>query len=125
MPRGNVLDVHHDMVPARLTLDLIHITTTPITLPPDAEAYSLDYAGATAISLPAPPIGRGIQSDARFLVFSSTVAQAHVITSPVVGFNGKGSSGTATFGAAKGNAVGLLGINGNWYVIFNIGVTIA
>lgn len=57
-------------------------------------------------------------------VYSET-AFAHVITAGTSGFNGKGSSGTATFGAAKGNSLKLTARSGKWWVLSNIGVTIA
>ena len=61
------------------------------------------------------------------LYIYSESAFAHVITSGTVGFNAKGSSGTATFGAARGNGVSLIARNGNWYVLAgaNTGVTLA
>ena len=52
-------------------------------------------------------------------------AAAHVITQATVGFNAKGSSGTATFGGAIGDAVTLISYNGNWYCKAEHNVTFA
>lgn len=60
----------------------------------------------------------------RILVVSMTAA-AHVITAATSGFNGKGSSGTATYGAAIGNTVELACIQQKWIATVKTGVTIA
>jgi hypothetical protein len=69
------------------------------------------------IVLPAPtpgPITSG-GDDSKMVRFSSTTAYAHVITCPTVGFNAKGSSGSATMGAAIGSQISFLAYQGNWY----------
>ncbi len=62
---------------------------------------------AAAITLAAPTAGLPSAGgdDGKELRVITTTAAAHVITSSVDGFNAKGSSGTATFTAAIGNAV--------------------
>jgi hypothetical protein len=82
---------------------------------------------AVAATLAAPVAG-SVQSggdDFKRLTIVSTTAAAHVITSPVDGFNAKGASGTCTFGAAKGNSVELQAYNGHWYTVAAIGNTVA
>jgi hypothetical protein len=76
-------------------------------------------AGVGAITMAVPD-----HDGQRIVVFTAT-AYAHVITQATVGFNAKGSSGTATFGAAAGNAVELRSYGGNWYAVNVTGVTIA
>src|SRR5260370_24350011 len=73
---------------------------TPIALQLNAPVAGLPNAGG---------------DDGKILRIVSTTAQAHVVTSPTVGFNAKGASGTATFGAAIGNATTLVAYQGNWY----------
>lgn len=63
--------------------------------------------------------------DGKRLKITTISAQAHVITDATAGFNGKGSSGTITFTAAKGNSCELLAYQGVWYVINIQGVTVA
>jgi hypothetical protein len=75
---------------------------------------------AAAITIAAPAAGT---DDDKFLFINSETAFAHVITCASVGFNGKGSSGTLTFGAAKGNSVVLKARNGHWWVFAPNGVT--
>jgi hypothetical protein len=80
-----------------------------------------------ALTIAAPVAGAPSAGgdDGKELVIVTETAFAHVITSGTDGFNAKGSSGTATFAAAKGNGVTLAARNGHWWVISNIGVTIA
>lgn len=75
-----------------------------------------------ALTLAAPTAGT---DDFKFLFITSTTAFAHVITSSVRGFNGKGSSGTLTWAAAKGNSIVLMAYNGDWWVFAPNGVTVA
>lgn len=82
--------------------------------------------GAGGYTLAAPTAGgAGVGQDGQIFELVTTTAQAHVITSSVDGFNAKGSSGTATWTAAIGNALKLLAYNGHWYAITKTGVTIA
>lgn len=74
-------------------------------------------AGAYTIPVPA------LTSNTGLLIITATTAQAHVITQSTVGFNGKGSSGTLTFGGAIGDSVQLLIENGNYYVVGKVNVT--
>jgi hypothetical protein len=85
-------------------------------------------ATAIALTLPAPTAGLPTAAipgdDGKVLRITSTTAVAHVITCPQ-GFNGKGASGTATFGAAKGNGMVLMAQGGQWYNVSNTGITYA
>ena len=78
--------------------------------------------GAGAYALAAPTAGA---DDYKILRIVSLSAQAHVVTCSTDGFNAKGSSGTATFAAAIGNAVYLMAYNGHWYAVMKTGVTVA
>jgi hypothetical protein len=85
---------------------------------------------ATAIALTLPPPTAGLPTaatpgdDGKILRITSTTAVAHVITCSQ-GFNAKGSPGTATFGAAKGNGMVLMAHQGQWYNVSNTGITYA
>lgn len=96
-------------------------------IPVTPGVYSVTKGSAAALTLAAPTAGdpsAGGDDGARIIVVSET-AFAHVITCASVGFNGKAASGTATFAAAKGNGVTLTARNGQWWVLSNVGVTIA
>jgi len=82
---------------------------------------------AIAATLAAPIAGLPTAGgdDGRILHIVSRTAAAHVITSPVVGFNAKGSSGTATFAANIGSCCNLVAYNGNWVNDGNTGTTYA
>lgn len=67
-----------------------------------------------ALTLAAPT---ATTHDGYVLRIVSTTAFAHVITSSVRGFNAKGSSGTATFGGARGDALTLVAYNGDWWTV--------
>lgn len=82
----------------------------------------LSKASAAAITIVAPT---SVTHDGYLIRVVCQTAQAHVITCASVGFNAKGSSGTITFAAAIGNSVLLEAKGGNWYVIGNIGGTVA
>jgi hypothetical protein len=92
-----------------------------ITIAPKSLVY-LSKASAGAITLAAPTSGT---HDGYEITVVSMTAQAHVITGGVVGFNAKGSSGTATFGGAIGDSVTFVARTGNWYTKTKINVTIA
>lgn len=85
-------------------------------------------SSAIALTLPAPVAGLPTDAtpgdDGRMLEFISTTAAAHVVTC-AQGFNGKGSSGTATLGAAKGNGFRIMAYGGQWYNAGNTGCTYA
>jgi hypothetical protein len=87
----------------------------------------LSKSSAAAIALAAPTAGLPSAGgdDGRILQIVSITAAAHVITSSVRGFNGKGSSGTITFAANKGSATDLIAYNGDWYTLAGIGATVA
>ena len=74
----------------------------------------LSKAGAGAITLAAPTSGT---HDLIRITVVAISAQAHVITGGVDGFNAKGSSGTATFGGAIGDAVTFVAYLGHWYTV--------
>jgi hypothetical protein len=82
----------------------------------------------TAIALTLAPPVAGLPNasgdDGKVLRIVSTTAAAHVVTCSD-GFNAKGSSGTATFGAAIGNAATLVAYNGHWYNVAQAGITYA
>lgn len=90
-------------------------TTIPKT------ACYITKGSAAALTLADPATSQdGLEVE----IYSET-AFAHVVTAGTSGFNGKGASGTATFGAAKGNGIRLIARGGKWWVTSNIGVTIA
>lgn len=92
-----------------------------------AGANAITKGSALAGTLAAPTAGapEAGGDDGAVIVIYSETAFAHVITCASVGFNGKAASGTLTFGAAKGNGVTLLARNGQWWVLSNVGVTVA
>lgn len=77
---------------------------------------------AAALTLAAPTV---TTDDGKILRIVSTTGYAHVITGGVVGFNAKGSSGTATLGTAKGDGCTLIAYQGNWYSLTAINCTFA
>lgn len=81
----------------------------------------LTKGSAAAITIDVPPLG---MNGAKLTVVSDT-AFAHVVTQGTVGFNKKGSSGTATFTTAIGNGMELIAYNGNWLVPYKTNVTLA
>ena len=85
-------------------------------------------AAAIALTLNPPVAGLPTATppgdDGKVLRIVSTTAAAHVITCSQ-GFNAKGASGTATFGAAKGNGLILISYQGRWYVLASTGITLA
>lgn len=72
----------------------------------------LSKGSAAAITIVAPT---ATTHDRFEITVVATSAQAHVITCATDGFNAKGSSGTLTFGGAKGDSVVLVAHNGHWY----------
>jgi hypothetical protein len=79
----------------------------------------LSKASAAAITI-APP-----DQDGQVIMITTKTAQAHVLTAATGGFNNKGSSGTITWTAAKGNSVMLVSQSADWYVFAINGVTVA
>lgn len=79
----------------------------------------LTKGSAAAITIAVP------EQDGQTIWVIAGSAQAHVITQATVGFNAKGSSGTATFGGALGDSVCLISAGGNWYAVCKTNVTIA
>lgn len=56
----------------------------------------------------------------------STTAAAHTITATTIGFNaGDAASDVCTFSAAIGNQLRVVAYQGEWYVLNNIGGTLA
>lgn len=93
-----------------------------ISVPNASAMFYITKGSAAALTIIAPTAGT---DDFKELTVWSETAFAHVITCASVGFNGKAASGTATYGAAKGNCVRFVARNGQWWVISNINVTIA
>jgi hypothetical protein len=82
---------------------------------------TITQGSASAITLAAPTAGT---DDGKVLIIFSETAFAHQITCPV-GFNRKGSSGTATASAAANNTLHLIARNGQWNVLYNLNFTLA
>lgn len=101
---------------------------TPTTLSVDgaipvvAGTYRITKATAAALTIAAPTTPA---QDNIVIEIYSTTAAAHVITCSTDGFNAKGSSGTATFGASIGNSVKLRADTGHWLAVVKTGVTTA
>jgi len=90
--------------------DVVAITGDgAITVAPSS--VFLSKGSAAAITVVAPT---ATTHDGYILRVVAISAQAHVITSATVGFNAKGSSGTATFGGALGDSVTF--IAKYWYI---------
>ncbi len=83
---------------------------------------AITKGSVAAITIAAPTAGT---DDGKVLLINTETAFAHVITCSSNGFDDKGSSGTITFTAAKGNSVILLARNGRWWVFAPRGVTVA
>ncbi|AWM35899.1 hypothetical protein GobsT_63690 [Gemmata obscuriglobus] len=81
-------------------------------VPVKAGTVLLTKGTAAALTLAAPAAGA---DDGKVLELVSTTAAAHVVTCAGVGFNAKGATGTATFGAARGNSFRVVAYQGNWY----------
>lgn len=94
-----------------------------ISIPANARALVVITKGTALAGTLAAPVA--VTDDYKLLIITSATAAAHVITSGVRGFNGKASSGTATFGAAKGNGMVLMAFNGDWYNVSATGITYA
>jgi hypothetical protein len=83
-----------------------------ITVPDNGESYViLSKGSAAAITIPVPTAA---QNGTRIHVMT-TSAYAHVITQSTVGFNAKGSSGTATAATTFIGELVLYAYAGNWY----------
>lgn len=80
----------------------------------------LSKGSAAAITIAAPT---AVTHDGWVINVIATSAQAHVITCATDGFNAKGSSGTLTFGGAKGDSVTLVADTGHWYATGRVNVT--
>lgn len=106
---------------AGLKLPVVAITGDgAITIAPSN--VFLSKGSAAAITLAAPT---ATTHDGYIITVTAISAQAHVITGSVDGFNAKGSSGTATFGGAKGDSVSFIAYQGHWYTLSKVNVTIA
>lgn len=83
-----------------------------ITVPSNGESWViLSKGSAAAITIPVPTAA---QNGTRIHVMTSS-AYAHVITQATVGFNAKGSSGTATAATTFIGDLVLFAYAGNWY----------
>src|ERR1700743_595738 len=94
-----------------------------ITITQGAVHITKGSIAAITIASPTAGLPSAGGNDGQELVVVSETAFAHVITNSTDGFNAKGSSGTATYGAAKGNVVRLRARNGHWWAVGNTGVT--
>lgn len=80
-------------------------------------------ASAAALTLTAPT---ATVHDGVVIEFVATTAAAHTITATTIGFNAADGSGdVCTFSAAIGNNLRIAAYQGEWYVLNNIGGTIA
>ena len=80
-------------------------------------------ASAAALTLAAPTAGT---HDGVTIDIISTTAQAHTVTATTIGFNaGDAASDVGTFATAIGNGLRIQAYQGEWYVLNNIGVTLA
>lgn len=91
-----------------------------ITITPGTVILTKGSAAAITIAAPSTPAQDNIVIE----VYSES-AFAHVITCSTDGFNGKGSSGTVTFGNLAGNFVRLRARNGHWFAVIKTGTTVA
>jgi len=114
------LPASQKLVTGDLTVDLTRANIV--------STYIMTKGTPAAITLGAPTAGKPSAGghDGFQIKFIAGSAQAHVVTNASPGFNGAGSSkDVATFAAALGNTLVVEAYNGAWYVISNIGVTIA
>lgn len=110
-----------NLVPAQIKDDQQVFSADGTVSLPFSGQVVITKASAIALTLPAPATA----DDGTEIQIISTTAAAHVITSPVRGFNKKASSGTCTFGAAIGNSATVVAYQGDWYVVSSIGNTVA
>jgi len=119
----------------------IHTQPVPngLAYPPPLQSQVVAFPNDGAITLVAGGIAILTNTDAGaytlaapsanhngvLLFITSTAATAQVITNASVGFNGKGSSGTITFGGATGDGCILVAYNGAWYTVAEHNVTVA
>jgi hypothetical protein len=88
----------------------------------------LTAGGVTNATLAAPTAGAQSAGgdDGKQLRIYSETAQAHTVTNTTPGFNNGGAaSDVGTFAAAIGNQLMVEARNGIWWVIQNVGVTLA
>jgi hypothetical protein len=91
-------------------------------LPNKQGVVHITKGSAAALTINAPVAG---DDDGKCIYLVTETAFAHVLTSATNGFNDKGSSGTVTWTAAKGNGVWIYARNGRWWASPASGVTIA
>lgn len=78
---------------------------------------------AAALTLAAPT---ATTHDGIIIEIVSSTAAAHTVTATTIGFNAADAAGdVGTFAAAIGNGLRVVAYQGEWYVLNNIGVTIA
>lgn len=83
-----------------------------ISIPSGDQAHVLLTKGsAAAITIPAPAVA----DNGKVIYVKSNTSFAHVITQGTVGFNAKGSSGTATAATPFTGTLMLVANAGNWY----------
>lgn len=83
----------------------------------------LTKAGVNAMTLAAPT---ATTHDGVIIEIVATTANAHTVTATTIGFNAADAAGdVGTFSGAVGDGLRVLAYQGEWYVLNNIGVTIA
>lgn len=82
-----------------------------IAIPSASAMFAITKGSIAALTIDAPAVGDNYKE----LTIWSETAFAHVITCSDEGFNGKGSTGTLTFGGAAGDSVKLVARNGSWW----------
>ena len=110
---GGTLNVAGAAVGARIPVQTI-AGDGAITIPVDgASCVLLTKGSAAAITLAAPSVAQ----NGTVIYVQSLTGFAHVITSPVDGFNAKGSSGTATAATTFIGLLMLVADGGHWYTM--------
>jgi hypothetical protein len=109
--------------PSQESVQQIITVLTALAITPKAGTVILNTSALNNLLTLANPIP-GVD-DLKKLRLLDITGKAHVITNATSGFNGKGSSGTLTFGTAKGDGCTLTAYNGLWYMTDAIGVTAA
>jgi hypothetical protein len=88
-----------------------------------SQSVYITKATAAALTIAAPTAGT---HDGVTIDIISTTAQAHTVTATTIGFNAGGAaSDVGTFATAIGNGLRIQAYQGEWYVLNNIGVTLA
>jgi hypothetical protein len=81
-----------------------------ITVASSHVAITKGTAAALTLAMPAAA------DDGTMITITAETAAAHVVTA-ALGFNDKGSAGTATFGGAKGDSMIIVARNQKWWAL--------